>query len=53
MALFGQEAGVVVTINPSDMTPLPDDEGITIKTGVVASIGMRYVSSAVFGKFCC
>ena len=47
MALFGQEAGVVVTINPSDVTPLPDNEGITIRTGVVASIGMRYVSRIV------
>ena len=43
MSLFGQEAGVVVTINPPDITPLSDDEGITIRPGVVASIGIRFV----------
>ena len=46
-SIYGQEAGVIVTINPPDVRPLPDDEGITIRPGVVASIGLRYVSLSV------
>ena len=44
ISLHGQEAGVIVTINPPDVTPLADEEGITIRPGTVASIGIRFVS---------
>ena len=51
MSVFGQEAGVVVTINSPEVTPLSDDEGITIRPGVVASIGIRYVRSVTLVHF--
>ena len=43
ISLTGPEAGVRVTITPRDVRPLPDENGITIRPGVVTSIGLRYV----------
>ncbi|XP_006826136.1 epithelial sodium channel subunit gamma-2-like, partial [Saccoglossus kowalevskii] len=39
--LYGQEAGVRVLIHPSDITPFPEDEGITVAPGLKTSIGLR------------
>lgn len=48
ISLHGQEAGVIVAINPPDVTPLADEEGITIRPGTVASIGIRFVSLSYY-----
>ena len=52
MGLFGQDAGASVSINPPDVSPLPDDESITIRPGVVTSIGIRFVSTFLLVFLC-
>ncbi len=44
ISLGGREAGVRVTITPPDVRPLPDEDGITIRPGVVTAIALRFVS---------
>ncbi|XP_033639804.1 uncharacterized protein LOC117300189 [Asterias rubens] len=42
ISIYGQEAGVRVSITPTHISPSPTDIGITIKPGTVTSIGLRY-----------
>ncbi|XP_077983149.1 epithelial sodium channel subunit alpha-like [Glandiceps talaboti] len=42
--LYGQEAGVRVLIHPPDITPFPEDDGVTVKPGVKTSIAMRQIT---------
>ncbi|XP_070574544.1 uncharacterized protein [Ptychodera flava] len=39
--LYGQEAGVRVLVHPANVTPFPEDEGITVAPGLKTSIGLR------------
>ncbi|XP_006816276.1 uncharacterized protein LOC102803109 [Saccoglossus kowalevskii] len=39
--LYGQEAGVRILVHPSDITPFPEDDGITVAPGRKASIALR------------
>ncbi|XP_070574535.1 uncharacterized protein [Ptychodera flava] len=42
--LYGQEAGVRALIHSPDITPFPEDDGITVKPGVKTSIAIRQIS---------
>ncbi|XP_070574541.1 uncharacterized protein [Ptychodera flava] len=44
--LYGQEAGVRVLVHPADVTPFPEDEGITVAPGLKTSIGLRMETTA-------
>ena len=43
LSIFGREAGVRVSIHPSDTVAQPANDGITIRPGTISSIGLRYV----------
>ena len=48
LSMFGREAGIRVSINPSDTHALPSsEEGITVRPGSITSIGLRYVRDLV------
>ena len=43
LSIFGSEAGIRVSIHPSDTVAQPANDGITIRPGTISSIGLRYV----------
>ncbi|XP_072029185.1 uncharacterized protein [Amphiura filiformis] len=49
ISLGGREAGVRVTITPPDVRPRPDEDGITIRPGVVSSIALRFENISRLG----
>ncbi|XP_072027739.1 uncharacterized protein [Amphiura filiformis] len=49
ISLTGPEAGIRVTLTPRNVRPSPGENGITIKPGVVTSLGLRYENISRLG----
>ena len=47
MKEVGDTAGLRVVVHPQDRMPFPEDEGITVATGYVTSVGLRQVLFSV------